>query len=504
MPAFRLGHTALALGLLGLGASLRLYGIGDHELWIDEYGTWWAVAGDGGGGVWERVLAVQGQSPLYYLLVRASVALGGGPSPLSLRLPSLLCGLGLLALAFPLGEALFRSRRAALGTLAVFAVNERLIYYSQEARPYALALLAASASFLLYLRLLRSPEDPRARAGYVLACAATWYAHYLFGVVLLIQALHLCLRRERLRPHLRAWLRTGGLVALALLPGLVHLVGIAGRRQALDWVPPAGPAEGLLIALRYLDPPILLATAGVAVLVSLRRGARPAWPDAQPGLGLLLLWLAVPFLVVALASPLLDVTLVHRRYLLAVVPAVGLLYGRLLALPARHPLLAWLPLVVFLCAVSGLRLLPRYEAGGVFSERYVAERWHRAARTLLAEHRPGEPILYDTRFVELDAVIRGSVSDATVEFTTWPVAAWLPPARRASLRALPYGDSPEMRRAVRARLDEAAAHPRAWVIGLEPGASRVLRRVRQRPDLEVIRRERFGRIHLLRLRGRGQ
>jgi len=59
-------ELAALTALLAVGASLRIYGLTDHGLWIDEYGTWWAVAGENWSHCWHRVIAIHGQSPLYY------------------------------------------------------------------------------------------------------------------------------------------------------------------------------------------------------------------------------------------------------------------------------------------------------------------------------------------------------------------------------------------------------------------------------------------------------
>ena len=130
----------LLLAILAAGIVLRAWGIADRVLWIDEYGTWWTIAGETWCDCWNRALREQEQSPLYYLTARLSVQLLG-LGALSLRLPSLLFGIGLLALGYPLALRLFRDHRIALLTVLAFALSDRLVYYSQEARPYAMGLL---------------------------------------------------------------------------------------------------------------------------------------------------------------------------------------------------------------------------------------------------------------------------------------------------------------------------------------------------------------------------
>ena len=486
-------ETALVVGLIALGTALRVQGITSHPLWIDEYGSWWAVAGDGLAELWRRVLTVHGQSPFFYGIVNASVG-ALGPTPLALRLPSLVFGIALLALALPLAQAAFGDRRSAIAALAAFAVNERLIFYSQEARPYALALFCAGLSCLAWLALLREPRSVRARAAYLLTTAACFYAHYLFGVLVLVHAVHWLVSRPQ-RADLGSWLATAGLLMALLTPGAFQLADLFGRREILDWVEPNAPLQ---LLGSYFDPAVLAWTAGTALLaVIVARGVN--LPTSRAGTGFVVLWLAVPFLVITLLPPLFGISLLDRRYLAVALPAAPLLYGVLIALPARN---AWLPLLVFLVASMALSLAPRYEATGLFSARYRGEHWDRAVQALRKGQPPGDPIFYATHFGELDAVVLGQASDDDREFSVWPVAAHLPPERRSSLRALPYRDSAEMLPALESRLDEASRVPRSWVIGKQPVIAQFIRMAVRRKGVDVVAHQRFGRIYLIQLRGR--
>jgi uncharacterized membrane protein len=162
-----------AVGFFALGTFLRAHDVTGHELWIDEYGTSWVIAAESWRDVWRRVLEIQGQSPLYYLVVRAFVDVLG-PGPLALRLPSLVSGIALLGFCYVVALRLFADRRVAMATVAAFALDERLIFYSRDARPYALALLCATGSFFFYAKLL-CDERWRTRLGWILATAAAYY-----------------------------------------------------------------------------------------------------------------------------------------------------------------------------------------------------------------------------------------------------------------------------------------------------------------------------------------
>src|SRR5205809_4833130 len=70
-------------GLIAAAVWLRPIG---SSLWTDEMGTWWVISGNARQVV-QRAGAVQGQSPLYYLIAWA-IRHVTGPSELGLRLPS--------------------------------------------------------------------------------------------------------------------------------------------------------------------------------------------------------------------------------------------------------------------------------------------------------------------------------------------------------------------------------------------------------------------------------
>jgi 4-amino-4-deoxy-L-arabinose transferase-like glycosyltransferase len=390
-------------------ASLRAWGISDRGLWIDEYGTWWTIAGETWGDCWRRALEIQGQSPLYYLTVRLSVELFG-ISALSLRLPSLLFGIALLALSYPLALRLFRDRRIAILTVLAAALNERLIYYSQEARPYAMGLLCVGASFYFYAALLDRGSFG-ARLGHVITTVATYYTHYLFGVVLLVQLLHLAAQRPWRWARWRPWIATMALLGPMMVPGLWQLRAIFARRQGLDWIPlGSGPLVILQPAMDLVDAPLLGAVSAAALLAWVwRREGRLALREAHPGL--VVLWLAVPFLLFSVLPRLFGINLLHAL-LVVLAPAVPITYGALMGLPRNGALRASLPLVVFLCLSLGLRVVPWLRGEGAFSW-FFQHGWEVAVKMLVRMHREGDLILYRTGFVELDDAVRGEASPAT-------------------------------------------------------------------------------------------
>jgi uncharacterized membrane protein len=84
----------------------------------------------------------------------------GSPTPLAVRIPSLLCGVIILYLLF----TQIRSEERTTNTvwLALVAFSYPLTLYGTEARGYSLTLLCALVSYLSLVRLLRDPYDGKA------------------------------------------------------------------------------------------------------------------------------------------------------------------------------------------------------------------------------------------------------------------------------------------------------------------------------------------------------
>jgi len=128
--------------IIGLGAILRLIGIGWDALWYDEAFTAWLA----GLTLPAMLDAIAGDvhPPAWYLLEWAMVRLFGS-SEMALRAPACLIGILNLWLAWIVASRL-ASRPVALLSTGIFALAPFQIYYSQEARMYGLLQFAVLAS----------------------------------------------------------------------------------------------------------------------------------------------------------------------------------------------------------------------------------------------------------------------------------------------------------------------------------------------------------------------
>lgn len=205
-----------------LAAVLRFATLRTQSVWFDEAATWDLVHRSFG-AMLRGVAHGESTPPLYYVLEWGwTRAFGDGEA--GLRSLSALAGVLTVPVAYALGRRAGGGlARAGLAAAALVAVNPLLVWYSQEARSYALAVLLSAVALLL-LQRAESDRRPRVLAGWALAAGLALATHYFTAFVLAPQAVWLLWHHPRRRAALAA---VGGLVAvgLALLPLLLAQSG---------------------------------------------------------------------------------------------------------------------------------------------------------------------------------------------------------------------------------------------------------------------------------------
>jgi mannosyltransferase len=197
-----------------LAAALRLSTLDLQSLWYDEAFTPVHVLHSSLWATLRAVARTENSPPLWYMLEwLASRLLGTGE--IALRLPSALAGIATVPVAWAIGREL-AGRREAVLCAAIVAVNPLFVWYSQEARVYALFVLTAAIAMLCFLRADAEPT-PRRMAAFALSGAAALCTHYFALFLLAPMALWLVrepVRRRAALPALGALTLTG----LALIP----------------------------------------------------------------------------------------------------------------------------------------------------------------------------------------------------------------------------------------------------------------------------------------------
>jgi mannosyltransferase len=205
---------ALAL-LIALGAAVRFATLGLQSYHHDEVITVARVIPGSFTDMLRQVKGSESNPPLYYVLAWGW-AKAFGTSEVTMRSLSALFGVATIPFAYGIGREL-SSRRGGLIAAALVAVNPMLIWYSQEARSYALLVFFGAAALFFFTRALRT-RDGRDLALWALAAALALCSHYFAVFAVGIEALWLLIAlRSRWRVVLPA---VGGvaIVGLALIP----------------------------------------------------------------------------------------------------------------------------------------------------------------------------------------------------------------------------------------------------------------------------------------------
>lgn len=404
---------------LGIGALFRLATLGRQSLWLDESLSFWTAYRP-----WEelaRELMASSVRPLHHILLHLALYLGD--SEWMLRLPSAVLGVLSIGLLYAIGRQLFDRRTAALAAL-LLAFSPLHIWYSQEARMYALVSAMALLAAFFALRALQHnrPED-WILFGFFEGMAlwsetgAVWFVLSVNAfAALLVRALY---QSGRLLP----WLGAQALALILYLPILAHMLEEISSGDTM-WIP---PATFILLARTVADfagsfqrTPLESRLAAAALVIGLALGGRRLIQEAfrsprPPEVPAEERWLAVThrYLLLGcwLAVPVGLSFLVSQPYVR--LPLVSLVFrpGQSIFL-ARNLITALFPLCLLLARSLSLA---RPSARAIFTVLFLAfnfaaylgntiperkDDYRSAARLVARQARPGDRILFAPPYLE--------------------------------------------------------------------------------------------------------
>ena len=229
-------------GIIVAAVIVRFATLGHQSYDHDEAVTAWRVLRGGLGGTLDAVVNSERSPPLYYLLawVWAQVF---GTGEVGLRSLSALIGVMTVPAAYLAAREL-ASGRAGLIAAALVAFNPYLVWYSQEARSYALLVLFVAWGLYFFALCLRNPS--RRNLGlWAAASALALCSHYFAAFPIAAEGLWLIVRGWPRRAPVLA-LGSTAAVGLALLPLAIAQEG-SGRRNHFATVPIVHRAAGVVL-----------------------------------------------------------------------------------------------------------------------------------------------------------------------------------------------------------------------------------------------------------------
>ncbi len=209
----RSGDLVLWSGLLLLAAAIRLPTLAQQSFWLDEAYTE-RLLRMSLGGMLHAIPRTESTPPVYYVLAWVWTR-AFGLSELGVRSLSAMAGIATIPVAYAVAARL-AGRRAAVIAGLLLAVSPLMVWFSQEARAYALAALLSTVTVLCVVAYLEEERD-RWLIGWGLAAALGLATHY-FVVFVVAPEAGLLLWRARRDRRLGAAIGLVAVVAGALVP----------------------------------------------------------------------------------------------------------------------------------------------------------------------------------------------------------------------------------------------------------------------------------------------
>jgi uncharacterized membrane protein len=394
-----------------------------QSLWLDESISLWLTR-HSWLELWPVAAQYQGQSPLYFYLLKAYGYLFGESEQALRSLSFLLVVAATLVLRKVLARY-FSSTLATLGALA-FLAHDGVLRVAFSARPYAFGLFCIVASLWTLQRLMAAQASKRMLFAHSVLCALIGYAQYLFLPVL---GLHWALAFTQQKPVWRRLLVTHLCAALLLLPALPHFLSLQAHFS--DWSFAKQPVF-LDLAKALLPAPLLVYFVCALSCALLMHGFnKPSRASLQLALVALVFCVLGPLLLYLHAQVSSSSLWVDRLYLWQA-PIAGILLAAIAA--------AWLPQKAYkLCLGVFLAMASYREIGRIW---YI-EDWRSAIQRLEQQQTlqgPATRLLFFSGLIEAEQLATSEASVLTPQrrsYLSLPLSVYAAPALGQQALLLP-------------------------------------------------------------------
>lgn len=308
----------LAVTIGTVVAALSLLGNWVRPYWLDEGATLRAARVNGATllSFLSELDAVHG---LYYMAIHAWIEVFG-ESEFAVRSVSALAA-GLAAAGIVVLCAQFQRRSIGIVAALIFALLPRTVQMSAEGRSYALSTACVVWGVVALVRAART-GGWWAWTLYVFTVVLGTYVFLYSVLIVAVHAVYVLCRHRQLRA-LRAFAISAGII-VALVSPLVQLA--YGQKGQIDWIANYewNPFHSFVISPSFAWNSVWATVAGVLLLGSFVRLARPERRDERMPAFLLVMWIALPTALLAIADATIG-SLYVARYLTFTTPAMAIL-----------------------------------------------------------------------------------------------------------------------------------------------------------------------------------
>ncbi|MBU1638385.1 glycosyltransferase family 39 protein [bacterium] len=372
--------------ILLLAAGLRIYGLADESLWLDEALINERILHD-----YKTLLTdwdSQRQGPLYPVIAKAWCDQFGNDE-FNLRLTAALFGIIAVFMVYRLGKELF-GKETGLWAAFFAALSPFMIYFSQEARPYTLYICCSLAAIQYFVRIPRGSASLGDKLLFIFFTFCALYSHpygpFLALTFILMLSGYAWLERESFITILRrTWISA---IAVALLYAPMFFIFARTFLRKLDkpttagsWLL-AGPITQIpeTFVDYFMSLPFALA---VYVLIGFMIGQRLLknklidFPLIVP-LSMFLSFMLAPWIISATITPIYL-----YKY---TAPALG---GVLVLLGYALSLIPWKPRIAAIIVLTVFHILPLYN----IYTKVDKDPWRQTAALVEQELRSHDMIL---------------------------------------------------------------------------------------------------------------
>jgi mannosyltransferase len=307
------------LALVLLAAVLRLPTLSQQSFWLDEAYTVRLVRSSLG-AMLRALPHSESTPPVYYVLAWAWTRIFGH-SEAGLRSLSALAGIATVAVAYAVARRL-AGRLAGLLAGTLIALSPFMVWFSQEARAYALATLFATITVWCLVGFLDTGRTGWLW-GWALSAALGLATHYFVAFVIAPEFVWLLWREHRRDRRVAAALLAVVAVGLALIP-----LALAQRGTGhADYIAASNLGARLLQVPKQLlvgyGSPAQLVTAVLAAFTVLVGAALPLLGDREAAAKALApLSIGLAGVLVPAALALAGIDFLNTRNLLPALPAL--------------------------------------------------------------------------------------------------------------------------------------------------------------------------------------